>query len=498
MKPSEAGQQLERSLGTPKGPLTIADAAAKSGLALRDAERGMHWLTERYRGHLRVTDEGDLLFTFPTGFTRPWIVPSAAGNAVQAVGRGARKIAQYAVRAWITIVMLLYVLVFVALIVALVVGSMAASGDRRDSKSSSGMTDLLGGLLRFVAELFIWTRPYPYYGMYGGYGYADYDTRPSRRSRGRDRDRDDGAPHVPFHERVNNWVFGPPLPPDDPRAREQAILAAIRAGKGRIGLADVMRVTGLPRDQVDAMMARLMLDYEGDVDVSDEGGIAYRFESLRKTASNERVEAPLPSFSQPMPSRPLIGNPAGKNALVVLLNVFNLGMGAFALVNHITIASIFSLVKGVPLEALPQDATAIVLGIVPMIASLAILFAPLLRAPFKPIERAKALAENGRRAVTRAVLDRVRAKQPVRAEDLSRAWQGATGSAPDEKTLTRVVVSLGGDVDLEEQSRTGEPAERVRYRFEDLELEARAVEEERAQAREGEAKVGRVVFASDE
>ena len=60
------------------------------------------------------------------------------------------------------------------------------------------------------------------------------------------------------------------------------MLAAIRAGKGRIGLADVMRVTGLPREKADPMMARLMLDYEGDVDVSEEGGIVYRFAAIRE------------------------------------------------------------------------------------------------------------------------------------------------------------------------------------------------------------------------
>ena len=45
-----------------------------------------------------------------------------------------------------------------------------------------------------------------------------------------------------------------------------------------------MRVTGLPRDKADPLMARLMLDYEGDVGVSEDGGIFYRFAALRKTA----------------------------------------------------------------------------------------------------------------------------------------------------------------------------------------------------------------------
>ena len=45
-------------------PLTVADATAPSGLPLRDAERGLHELVAEYRGHLRVTDEGELLYSF--------------------------------------------------------------------------------------------------------------------------------------------------------------------------------------------------------------------------------------------------------------------------------------------------------------------------------------------------------------------------------------------------------------------------------------------------
>src|SRR5208283_216198 len=106
----------------------------------------------------------------------------------------------------------------------------------------------------------------------------------SRGSYGRAVRRDSREPKVPFYERVNRFFFGPAEPPEDPRESERLVLAAIRAGKGRIGLADVMRVTGLPREQADPMMARLMLDYDGDVAVSEEGGIVYRFEAMRKTA----------------------------------------------------------------------------------------------------------------------------------------------------------------------------------------------------------------------
>ncbi|NUO50747.1 MAG: hypothetical protein HOV80_17995, partial [Polyangiaceae bacterium] len=66
------------------------------------------------------------------------------------------------------------------------------------------------------------------------------------------------------------------------------------------------------------------------------------------------------------------------------------------------------------------------------------------------------------------------------------------GIEPDPKELTKQVVALGGDVDLDRAE------EGVRYRFPDLELEARAVEAEREAAAEDEARVGKVVFSSED
>ncbi|MDP8998837.1 MAG: hypothetical protein M3O46_01860, partial [Myxococcota bacterium] len=71
MEPAKAGEAI-RATVDPRTPLTIADAAAKAGLALRDAETGLQWLSSEYRGQLRVTSEGQLVHIFPTGFTKPW------------------------------------------------------------------------------------------------------------------------------------------------------------------------------------------------------------------------------------------------------------------------------------------------------------------------------------------------------------------------------------------------------------------------------------------
>ena len=69
-----------------------------------------------------------------------------------------------------------------------------------------------------------------------------YGAPTPRRARAARRKKDE----TPFYEKVNRFFFGPDVPPPDPREMERRILAEIRAQKGRIGLADVIRVTGLP------------------------------------------------------------------------------------------------------------------------------------------------------------------------------------------------------------------------------------------------------------
>ena len=68
----QGGRGDPRARSIRRTPLTVADAAAQTGLPLRDAESGLKWLSTEYRGQLRVTNEGQLVHVFPTGFTKPW------------------------------------------------------------------------------------------------------------------------------------------------------------------------------------------------------------------------------------------------------------------------------------------------------------------------------------------------------------------------------------------------------------------------------------------
>lgn len=477
---AEPARRLVRAIRDPRAPLTIADASAASGLPLRDAERGLHALIAEYRGHLRVTDQGELLFLFPYGFTQPWKTRDAFARAASRVGRAAAGVGRFVVRAWVTIVLFGYAALFLALIVASTLARSSESSSRRDHGPS-----VFGWVVfRVLADALFWTfHPWSPIAVRGDFGRDPWSRRHARGRRVQHES-------TPFYEKVNRFVFGPDRPVEEPLARERRVVQEIRARQGRIGLADVMRVTGLPREEADPMMARLMVDYDGDVAVSEEGGILYRFPALRRTAREEAASVE-PAWARPRALPPLTGNDAGANALIAALNGFNLLMSLFAISGGWTLERLFDALRGVPERFLPPPELPWAIGVVPLVFSLVLFALPIVRALARPVRARKVARENARLAVLREVLSRVERKEPVTEAPLVDAWRRATGEAPSPEVVTREVVRLGGDVEIGAEGR-------ARYRFADLETEAAALEEERAAAPEEEAKVGQVVFASDE
>lgn len=487
MMEARAAAEVIRHKVDPKDPLTIADVSAKSGLALRDAESGLTWLSSEYRGQLRVTSDGDLVHVFPTGFTKPWETRDAMQRFLGAAAKAAMGTLRFIVRAWVAVVLVGYAAIFLALLIGMTFAQQGGDSRSRDRGGLPG--GALGYVfLRIIGDALFWTfHPFSPFSVYyasptwGAPQYAGGGWREQRRRR--------DEPKVPLYERVNRFFFGPPVPPPDPRENERLVLAAIRAGKGRIGLADVMRVTGLPREQADPMMARLMLDYEGDVDVSEDGGIVYRFEKIRRTAGDVQEPEPPPAWTRTKLLPALTGNPGIANFCIAALNGFNMVMGWWAIQNGMTIERVTHLFDRVPYP-LTDMGTPIALGVVPLVFSALLFLLPIGRAIARPLRAKKATEEKGRLAVLHTVLDRVRSKQPVTDEAVQAAWKGATGTAPPEKRVDRELVALGGDVEIQSSGQT-------RWRFADLETEAKAVAAEREAAAEDEARLGEIVYATD-
>ncbi len=479
MDPAAAAEVLKKAIPAPTRPFTVADASVASGLPTRDTEAGLNVLTSEYRGHLRVSEDGDLVHVFPHGFTKPWETQERFERFAKKIGGGLLGIGRFVVRAWLLVVMIAYALLFIALLIGLTFAG--RSNDRDEGGGVAG--PILAGLFRMIADALFWTF-HPWSPFYVDTSISTFERRAIRAER----------PDVPFYEKVNRFVFGPSTRPTDPHAMRARVLAEIRRLEGRIGLADVMRVTGLPRDQADPLMARLMLDHDGTVDVGEQGGIVYRFEALRRTADASAPLYPVrPAWESPPELPPLTGNSGGANAGIIALNVFNALAASFVISHGLTIANLMALFERRPRGQPPvfvENGMPIALGLVPLVFSLAVLALPAIRALFRARKQGEIAREKARLAILREVLTRAPKKEPVPDEALKSAYRIAAGDEPTSKEITRRVVELGGDVDVG-------PEGEVRYRFADLEAEAEALEEERAHASSAEARLGKIVFTSE-
>lgn len=472
---------LRRTLTDPTRPITVADASVASGLSTRDVEVGLTWLTREYRGHLRVTEDGDLVHLFPYGFTKPWQTEEKLTRIASAVGGALVGAGRFVVRAWLLIVMVAYALLFLALVLGLTLTRQGSSDDR-----DSPALGIAGVLFRTIADALFWTF-HPFSPLY--LHPRDVDTWSVRPSPSRHRAPPE--PKITFYEKVNRFVFGPPRPTQDPNAMRSKILQEIRAQRGRISLVDVMRVTGMPRDQADPLMARLMLDHDGAVDVGEGGGIVYRFQALRRSATPEPTTEPRAAWEQPPTLPPLTGNSAGANVAIVLLNAWNLLASLWVIRQNLTLANLGLLFDRFRPPVLPYDGVPIALGVVPLFFSVALFMLPTLRALLRVREQKRVRAEHARLAVLREVVTRVSMKESIPDETLRTIIRTATGSEPTSKEVTKRVVELGGDVDMNAEGE-------IRYRFADLEADQEVAEEERARASETEARLGKIVFASDD
>jgi hypothetical protein len=390
-------------------------------------------------------------------------------------------------------------------------------GGKGDSDRGGG--NALGVVLRIVFEALYWTfHPFSPIARRNVWDGSVYDERRIHRGRGQrsrqvrrfgqlvtiQEDDDVVEEEVPFYEKVNRFVFGPEAEPPMPiEVQKKRLVAQIRAKQGRIGLLDVMRVTGLPREEADPLIARLLLDFDGEVDVDDNGAITYRFEKLRKTAGDTAATAPPPAWDHHKVAPKVTGNTLGANFLVGAVNAFNVVMATVAISLNMTVERLMHLFQNmnslIPVEPLPYGGVPVVLGVIPLIFSLVLFALPALRALRKGAKEKAVAEENARAQVLKTVFQTMtdaatkgEAVTGVREDRLKQAWQQATGKAPDDKELIEAVVALGGDVDMDAMaSGTG------LYRFRDLEAEVKALQAERTVASAAEEAVGEVVYRAE-
>jgi hypothetical protein len=420
--------------------LTRADAVVASGLPEEEAGEALTALLKEYRSHLSATETGELLYEFDPSFERRDAL--SLRERAAAVGRQLWKGFTFLFKLTIVTTLVAYFAAFMAMMVAMIVAR-SSSSDRDDDGGGFG----LGGLFWFWG----WD--------VGGGGYGRQQSRFAARK-----------PREPFYKRVFAFVFGPPTPKEDPLADEKQLVGYIRAQRGRIAAVDLVRLMGWTFPRAEQEVTRLMVDYGGEPEVTEDGVVLYTFKAVRKTAgSSAQLSSPRWASERLETAPPLTGNEPGTNAMIAAFNGFNLLapfwiVPAFESRLHVSLAGWQFLLWDFPL------------------AFSALFFAvPAGRWIKARVEERRRRVRNDRRRLLGRIFAGV---GPRPREELAPTPElGAL--------LDRELVSLGGDIAAEPDERG-----RVLYTFPRIDEEADAVARARAAAPSVEQDAGLVVFSS--
>lgn len=384
---------IREALQELRGQATLGDVVAATGLPTLRVEVALRELLERCRGHLAVDENGELLYLFPWPLIRrrgwgEWLREKVS-QWIGAVGRALA----FLFKLWIMAVLVAYTVVFGVLALIFMLSSLSEI------------------LLSFI--------DLPFYLWAGGAGGESYPCRASPPSR-------------PFWRCVFAYVFGEEDLPPTPRFQDRQVLDFLRQHAGRMTAADFVALTGAPLMEAEEEMARLLVKYNGDVEVTEQGTLVYTFEALmpslnRRRASADRavrvqgVQYGPPQTVEPIrqePAKwsfywerteeriPLNRNPAGTNGWITGLNLFNLVVATGCLFHF----------AGKPHLVLP-------LGVFPLLFSLLFFLVPALRWGFLQRENAARRRRNQHRQVLRYLFEGFRAG-PVE-QPLYPSWMGS-------------------------------------------------------------------------
>jgi hypothetical protein len=310
--PSEDTRTVRQALRRLKGTATVGDISSATGLAQARAEDALRSLLEMHQGHLEVGERGDLVYRFDPGLIRRDAVPF-----MTRVRENAWSVFKAGFKVVIAVVLVVYALVFVALMIAALLANRDGDGD------FGGGGDRRGGGGHFP-NFWLW---YWLWSPNWGWGRPYYGDRYGRRTLRRG-ERPQGPP---FYKKVFAFVFGPDEPQVDPVRRDRELLRFVRARQGAVSATDLVQATGMPLQEAESELGRLMAAHDGEAEVTPEGTVVYLFPSLMVSAHGAVEDRDLPAAWRRLePAKSLTGNSAASNASIIGINGFNLLAAATA------------------------------------------------------------------------------------------------------------------------------------------------------------------------
>ncbi|MBL8966110.1 MAG: hypothetical protein JNG85_03815, partial [Spirochaetaceae bacterium] len=335
-KPELVRDKLVDTFRKRKGEATTADLVALTGLPKAQVEAEVKAVSDEYGARLKVTESGELLYSFPDGFRSRYrgLGPSLR-RFWKAFKKGAAAAATFLFKAWIVVMLVGYFVLFLALALFATLASIAVSmsgKNDRDSDRGGG----LGGLWLTGRLLDAFVRIWFYSELFKDPHQRAYE-RGVRDQRRRER--------RPLHKAIFSFVFGDGDPNADwPSVEKKAVVAFLQSNKGVITMPEFMAITGLPPAEAERAINRYMLEFEGEPQVSPGGAIYFAFPGLLRR--KDRADR---SYGGSLPMKRLAAfssNPKKANAWFCAINGVNVLFGGYFLGSALSAQPLLPLLYG--------------------------------------------------------------------------------------------------------------------------------------------------------
>ncbi|MFS8900612.1 hypothetical protein NW845_04415 [Synechococcus sp. H60.2] len=262
--------------------VTLGDIASSTGLALEEAKQELLQLAQKAGGHLQVSRQGEIAYVFPPDF-RDILKRKEQQDRLAVLRRKLWGGFLYGLRISFGILLVVSIILITLALMAL---QMASSREEDNRSRSRG-----GGVFFYFPDLWVgnpfWS-PYPYYGGYSG------RAQPRREKS-----------EMNFLEAVYSFLFGDGDPNANLEEERYALIGQlIRANGGVIAAEQVLPYLdvepGSPALEYEDYMPPILLKFDGQPEVSEDGDIVYRFPELQVTAT-ESPQQQLPGMLQEKP-----------------------------------------------------------------------------------------------------------------------------------------------------------------------------------------------------
>jgi len=312
-----------------KNGITLADVAAGTGLGLERVKTLVPMAADEYSARLEVTESGEILYSFPQGFSSRYRGPGAVlKRFLSAFSRFAVSAGTVLFKAWIMVMLVGYFVLFIAIALAALVLSMAAS--RNNNRGGSGGVNASMGIFNLIIRMWFYSEL-----LNAGRRSSAWDTRGSApKKKGR-----------PLHKAIFSFVFGEEDPNRDHHTLEKKeFVAYIRKRRGVLSLPELMILTGQSPQEAESRITSLCAEFGGSPEVTEEGTIVYRFDEILLSGEKKKQESPAGGGVSTLYKKPrLFSSNQGKmNFWFGLINGVNLLFGSYFFYSSIAIGRILS------------------------------------------------------------------------------------------------------------------------------------------------------------